>query len=366
MSCLLCGHQKIIKILNKNIFREISSSCVQLNTSSEIFVCKQCSLVQKKVTSSYKKKIKNIYTNYEIYNLGNKKDNKFFSNKKIFNRSELILKKIKKKIKLPKTGNMLDYGSNNGYGALTFSKIFSNWKTYAYEKYQKKKVNNSIFLNKERLKQKKFNLIYLSHVFEHFLEPKQEINHISNILENNGILIIQIPYLKENFLDIFVADHTMHIEKKEIKNFFQSTNFKIIHLNNDIIKHELTIILKKEEIKRNDKISKFHINKKINLIKKKLHRIKNRLKKIPKDKKTVIFGTGISSNWIAQEINNKNNYYIDEDTNKIGKKLNNKKIILPKKNWYKNNDHIMLVALPNPIKKRIIQNYRKKIKIYII
>jgi len=366
MSCLLCGHLKLIKILSKNTFKEISSSCNQLNTSSEIFICKKCSLIQKKITSSFESKIHKIYSNYKIYHLGNRKDNKSFSNKKIFNRSEFIIKKIKEKIQLPKFGNMLDYGSSTGFGAFTFKKKFSRWKTYAYEKYQKNRNSNSIFLSETSIRKKSFDLIYLSHVFEHFLKPRQEIYNISNMLKNDGILVIQVPYFKENFFDIFVADHCMHLEKKEIKKFFLSKNFKIIHLNNDIIKHELTIILKKNKKKKQKKIFKFDISKKKEIIKNKLIKLKIKLENIPKDKKIIIFGTGISSSWLAQEIKNKNDYYIDEDANKIGKRLKNKEIILPKKNWYEKNKYIMIVALPNPLKKKVIDSYKKKIKIYSI
>ncbi|WDE95976.1 class I SAM-dependent methyltransferase [Lentisphaera profundi] len=106
--------------------------------------------------------------------------------------------------------DFLDYGLSKGL----------NLKVGSYEQ----------FIGK-----KKFDLVILSHVFEHFIKPKEEIKKIKKLLAPNGLLLIEVPGLlnikisyRGNFLEFLQGAHPYHYTKNLLHYLVVNSGFQIL------------------------------------------------------------------------------------------------------------------------------------------
>lgn len=105
----------------------------------------------------------------------------------------------------------------------------------------------------------KFDVIIMSHVFEHLVNCKDILLTLKKYLTNNGILYLEIPNCDNHNLllsSINNAPHIHHFTKKSIQRLAENANYKIIDLSIfscvlsgsylGYIKHLIYWILKKD------------------------------------------------------------------------------------------------------------------------
>lgn len=221
---------------------------------------------------------------------------------------------IKKKFLKKKNYKLLEIGSNDG----TFLKNFNKEKVYGFEPsksvhlFAKKKGLKSInkFFNYKNTKdlKKKFDVVVGSNVFCHIPDQIDLIKSIDKVLNDNGTLIFEEPYLGSMYdkisYDQLYDEHIYMFSAIAIKKIYKKFNFILVDaipqnthggsmryvLKKKLIKSpkiskRLKSILKKERKKNIDKFSKclkFRRNvlkskikllKKLNNIKKEGHKI---------------------------------------------------------------------------------------------
>lgn len=97
--------------------------------------------------------------------------------------------------------------------------------------------------------EKKYDLIYLRHVFEHFLDINLVTKKFKNNLNKNWIIYINIPNNKNSYIlneSIYNHPHIYHFSEKSLKNIFELNWYKTLHLwSYDIInKNKYLYLLK--------------------------------------------------------------------------------------------------------------------------
>ena len=100
--------------------------------------------------------------------------------------------------------------------------------------YAKNKYN--IYLKQNFLEDnQKYDIIILSHVIEHFKEPKEILLKIKSMLNENGFIYIEVPNspLKnqcpyETFIKYLTSPHTVNFNIDNLKTFIENGGFKII------------------------------------------------------------------------------------------------------------------------------------------
>jgi hypothetical protein len=141
-------------------------------------------------------------------------------------------------------------------------------------------------------------LIISIFILEHTTNLEEYFANIHKLLDKNGLVLLQIPDIQANPYDFMIYDHVFHFSKQTIKSLLKKFNFKIVNISNNIIKKEITCLIKKNT--KNIKISnqrnfshskKNVINSQI-VLNKNLDTVKRSIKK---NYKIIIFGTAISA-----------------------------------------------------------------------
>jgi len=112
----------------------------------------------------------------------------------------------------------------------------------AKEKYNLEIKNCTLgnYQNKE-----KFDLIHMNHVFEHLDDPNESIKRINQLISDDGLLYIEIPY-QFNFLevlkykltkkqkkyDIFSIHHPIFYTSKTFKSIMNKHGFQVLYFSN--------------------------------------------------------------------------------------------------------------------------------------
>ena len=84
----------------------------------------------------------------------------------------------------------------------------------------------------------KFDVIIMSHVLEHFTDPVGSLNAIKSLLEDDGLLYVEVPGLMNqkmmdewydsNFLDYLVHAHTFNFNLSSMKNLVNRAGFRFL------------------------------------------------------------------------------------------------------------------------------------------
>jgi SAM-dependent methyltransferase len=297
---------------------------------------------------------------------------------------------IKKKFK-PKL--LLEIGSNDGALIKNFNKrkvigiepcsnLARMTKKKGYKTYNNYWDYNLSIKIKE--KHKEVDLIYSANTLTHISNLTDVFSSISNVLSQNGILIIEDPSLleciKKNAYDQFYNEHIYVFSALGLQNVLKKFNLEIFNLKNlDTHGGSLRYYIKKDNNK-NIKIStnvrkqlhkerKFGLDKlktfkkfEANVIRSK-KKLLELLRKIKKDKKIIIgYGATAKATTILNycNINNKLiDFFVDTTPEKTNKYMPGKniKIIKYNMNILRNVDYVFLGAWN--FKKEIFKKEKK-------
>lgn len=263
----------ICPICNNHKEYETISKVDRFGIEVKNVICKKCGLIRnlKCLDSS---SLKSFYNNeYRLIYTGKKSTNQkhlkniFYAQ---FETGKKYYELINKIINIKKKNTVLEIGCSCG-GVLSYFKDKGLKVTgldydNTYLKYGKKKKLNLIYGSLENLNKKKFDIIILSHVFEHIYEIKSFINNLNNFLAYDGIIFIAVPgiynknyysirhikynYKKILFLYYLQNAHIYSFSKKTLTNFFRFTvdNFRILYIDETI-----NCIVSARNFKRNTK-----------------------------------------------------------------------------------------------------------------
>ena len=374
--CPVCNSVKRTKILDINNWKKIDSKGNIYLIDKRYCLCKSCDLVYTNPTVNpviFDK----LYENSIVGSFTNQKSIK--NKKKTLTFDAISKKFIKKNI------NILEVGCGSGimlkhlhqkYG---FKKKYLNGIEPSKEIFKTLKSNKSfeiqnIFLSDIDDK-KKYDLIIMDNVFEHFEYPKKSLIKISKILSSNGLIYISIPNSEKiKNLNNDPFNHTCNYNLDNIRILLNNHNFKIMKFNKNL--NQINLIAKRNS----NKLLKFKNNK--NFIKKLKDKIKKvkidiknlnyKIKKIrrliiSKNKKLVIFGAGNYSLWILDllKLNRYIKYGVDNNSIYHNKIRNNIMILNPAKLVKKDYDFILVLsaAFKKVISKQIIKMKIEKNKI---
>lgn len=224
-TCKVCSSNHYKKIGEiKNIWKEYK----------DIYQCDECSLYF--IDSPTDEEINSLYKNEYHNNIKNKLF-EIAKSKMRYARSLSQFNFIKQTIDL-KNKDICEIGAFDGLLLSLFKK--NNNNVFGYELnddarvYAKKKYD--IDLKENFLESKsKYDIIILSHVIEHFREPKEILIKIKSMLKENGFIYIEVPNspmpneCSYNMLMRYLnTEHIVNFNMDNLIKFAESVDLKIV------------------------------------------------------------------------------------------------------------------------------------------
>ena len=252
MKCNICFSDNYTEIGTiKNIW----------DNDKKVYQCNNCKLyyIEPPTEEEMNNLYKNEYHKYWLYNNGNNKiKNKIFEYAKFrirYSRSlsqfkfiSNFLNKDKHNIKVCEIGAfdglLLKIFKDNGFNVYGYE-LNDYARKYAEDKY-------NIKLESDFLKShEKYDVIMLSHVLEHFVDPRDVLLKIKSMLNDNGYLYIEVPNSpmleeadKDVLIDYLTTEHTVNFNKDNLRILLESVKFDIIdlkHSNYNVNKNNINL-----------------------------------------------------------------------------------------------------------------------------
>lgn len=138
---------------------------------------------------------------------------------------------------LNKSKTILEIGCGHGEAICNFDEI--GYHVTGVEPDKK----NVIFINKKLRNSecivekaetfsfdKKFDIIWLNHVFEHLSKPIEFLKKLNNFLNESGFIFIEVPSVEKvnDYRKFKVAPHAYNYSKEALVNISKKSNFKIV------------------------------------------------------------------------------------------------------------------------------------------
>ena len=241
--------------------------------NKNVYECSNCKLYF--IDEPSQSEIEFLY-NSDFYARNNNIIYKFIDAKMKYARALNRFNYIKKFIKKTDNLNVLEIGASDGLLLSIFKK--ENFNVFGYElnenarkdalkKYDIKMKDD--FLEDKNIDKNKYNIVIMSHILEHFTNPKYILNSVHNFIGGgvNDILFIEIPYTpnykivsKDEMKIFFETEHTVHFNEKNISLLMKECNFKIL----DICYNEYNI--NDNNLKKNIWLGKFDFKSSINFL----------------------------------------------------------------------------------------------------
>jgi SAM-dependent methyltransferase len=310
MKCPICSYD-YSKLLYSEKERFTNKDAVEFQL--DINQCENCGFVflSSAYSNQYEAIIEIIYKNFD-------KSNNFpFPNRSVENLKTIDI--LSKYFTNDPGINILEIGSNRGDLLFLIKERFFNINILGIEptKYEKVYVPtiNSFF--KKELFGNRFKFILMQHVLEHILYPQNIIQDIYDLLEDEGMLYLEVPSLQyslDNCVEDYMLEHVSYFTQESLLSLFNK--FEVLEIHKSpflrvIFKKSFCSSLKKlKYIPLKSKFDRF-IEKKKNII----YELQNIVNTTNKD--LVFFGTSFYFRKVFTDINRvfeiKNAYFIDDN-----------------------------------------------------
>ena len=225
--CRICYSQKLKKYINlgkhpfSNSFLLKKQIKYEKKFPLELMLCKNCSFSQLSIIPD----TKFIFNKYDYLSS---------SSKALSNHYKNLVKYIIKKQKLKSTETVLDIGCNDGvlldHYPNNYKNIIGVEPSNAINFLDKKKITgikkffNYDYSKKYLKKYDKPSIITITNVLAQIDDLNDFVKGLENILHNQGIIVIEFPYLiemiKKGFFDLIYHEHLSYFSLTPLKLLF--------------------------------------------------------------------------------------------------------------------------------------------------
>ncbi len=153
--------------------------------------------------------------------------------------------KVKRLMRARRSGRILDLGCGDGGFLLQFKRI--GWDVYAVDVSEKAcalasmKLGRNVFnceLKDCRFPESFFDVVTANHVFEHLLDPNEELREVHRILKHDGIVSMGIPNIdcmqfrvcRESWLGLDLPRHICHYSPRTAQEILEKNGFRVVSI----------------------------------------------------------------------------------------------------------------------------------------
>jgi 2-polyprenyl-3-methyl-5-hydroxy-6-metoxy-1,4-benzoquinol methylase len=336
--CHICNSDEVS---NDNTLglKSVSSDCKVIDLPFVLGFCRKCKSVVKRVDEDWKSKIQEIYEVYQIYETSNGEEKIVFDHVSGVHkrRSDMLFDCLSNVKNLKKNIDVLDVGSGSGVFLKCLSENLSECRLYAQDindisEAELRNINKfaGLFVADLRQIKLRFDVVSMVHVLEHVTDPINFLIQAKRLLNDDGTIIVNVPNLTDNPIDLAVFDHCTHFTASTLNWVFQKAGYEVIYHSTSKIPKENVIIARASNGNFDNLVNICKEGKNIKEQLEFLHKMVQEVRSLNALSTIDIFGTALSSVWVSQYLKSWSGFFVDEDVNRIGRKLIGHEILSPK------------------------------------
>ncbi len=320
--CHACHQHALQPIASPQTSSSVTSDCRPWPHPVALAVCGACGLVQKRVSPEYKQQCDEIYRSYAIYKQSDGAEQAVFTAQGTeFARSDRIIGWLESATRLAASGALLEIGCGNGSFLRKFSARQPGWKLLGTEFDRKNQPlieaipNAEFYCGDLSQMDRKFDLIVAIHLLEHIFDPMQLLKQCADHLNPGGRIFIQVPNVKESPFDLLIADHCSHFSIESLTGLLTRAGFDVLAVSDTNIAKELSLVVQPRPAAPAIDVAPWTalVGGYLDFF----AELKNA--PLPDSGPVGIFGSSISATWLASELPGRIGFFVDEDSNRIGK-----------------------------------------------
>jgi cyclopropane fatty-acyl-phospholipid synthase-like methyltransferase len=318
--------------------------------------------VQKPIDAAWCSAVEQIYKDYTIYHQSNGVEQAVYdpSNGQSSPRSSQLLECVRAHLEVQPRGRLLDVGCGNGAFIRAFNRAFPNWSLAGVElddKYREAVEGiagvEALYVGPPAQVPGMFDFISLIHALEHIPKPQAYLAELGSKLVPDGLLLVQVPNFRHNPFDLLVADHASHFSPATLREVVQTAGFEVIAAATDWVPKEQTILARRAaSFSSAEPIARVRDAFAASQAVAWLHAVAQAARACAGAGRFGLFGTSIAATWLASELDNRIDFFVDEDPSRVGKSFLGRPIRHPSQ--VAAASHIF-VGLPHPLAESVRQ-----------
>ncbi len=336
--CQACGETRLQEIPAFASLSRVTSDANPWPVGGRLCVCLDCGTAQKVVDEKWLGEIRSIYECYAIYHQAGGAEQPIFAPAGLRPRSTLIAEFIEQHAQLHDGAHVLDFGCGNGAALRTFSTRHPTWRLYGSElsdstRAQLHRIPNfvELFVGPIESIDVNFDLVTMIHSLEHVLAPVDVLGKLRGLIGEGGRILIEVPNCDATPYDLVIADHLTHFSLEALCLVTERAGFATHFASNAELPKELTWLGASATMK-----SPAPTADPATGIKRTLAHVAW-LQAQTESARAIargsahfgIFGTSISATWLAGALGDDVEFFVDEDTARIGRLHLGKPIVAP-------------------------------------
>ena len=317
--CHACRQHALEPIASIEDLKLVTSDCRPWeNFAGTVYVCTNCQLVQKSVTQTFRDQTRTIYETYRSYAQSGGLEQSLFSfDGGQAKRSDKILDYLERAGLLGDSGNMLDFGCGTGNFLRAFRARRDGWMLYGSDYGDQvretiESISGARYFRSGEDLPVQFNLITASHVLEHLADPASLLRKLERHLTPLGILLVQVPNIRQSPFDILIADHCSHFSVNSLANVIASSGMRLLALSDNVAPKEITAVLGGGAPEGSLDES---LRRKLDGYLRFFHGLLDGAIAAPRP--LGVFGSSISASWLVGELPQVE-FFVDEDLDRVG------------------------------------------------
>ena len=344
--CHVCGAPSIEPLVQKGRpFRLVSSDVQPVTGTADYAICSNCLTVQKAITPAWQAMGDRIYANYDINHQSQGVEPTIFDSAKGSGpRSLILLRNFLDIVALPERGRLLDFGCSNGNLLKSFHELRPGWKLSGAELVDQWRDTvlalpgvEAFYSGPKPTYDGKFDVISLSHVIEHIPDPVSFLKGLAGYLTPQGRILIATPNLRQNPIDLVIADHCTHFDEDSFAYVAHRAELSIQLISTTMLPKELVVVLSGDNVVAKsgpgltlDTSRRAATRERCLFFFELLDEVRRTAEAAVAAKRPLgVMGSSIAALWSMLELEGGVDFFVDEDKHRVGHRLMNQPIVSP-------------------------------------
>jgi SAM-dependent methyltransferase len=305
------------------LFR-VTSDCKPWHRGGVLMACETCGTVQKRVDEGWAAESAAIYHAYSIYHQAEGAEQRVIVDGAMEPRSVRLVSRLARSAALPPEGRVLDVGCGNGAFLRAFGAAHPAWRLAAHEVDDKYRAQieqlpgvDAMHVMPAPQVPGTFDLISLIHVLEHVPEPVTFLAALAGKLSPAGRMIVEVPNLSQNPFDLVIADHAFHFTAATLRLVLAKAGLEVEFIADDWVIKELTAVVHRADPRLLPAVPDMRVAalglEWLTAVRSTADHAAHHC-----DGEFGLFGTSIAAVWLDRELENRSEFFVEEDPVRVG------------------------------------------------